>query len=346
MTPVVRHARSEALRRALSFAVLVAGCSSSTERTAPHSVSSVTSAPAPRRCEEEVTALRTYLETLAKEGEVHAETYPVQPDRYASRRLPAIAFADGGLPPKPAPQLAYVTLDRRTIRYAAESVAVDAAGELAALFRRTAESGQVGGFGSDDFYLQSFVLLVGEKEAWREVVVVVEAARATGFTQVHLLVGAKSAVAAPVPSELGRRLEAMATSDRMPYEREQDLRDALAERAGSCQALRELLPVRVDDTTAREASWKSFVSRAPELVAACNCSIAAADLQAFAWYLQGRHWGPTTSTITLDLGSRRPRDGREAVLDPVGAAANAPFATVLPKLKALPAERAVRLITN
>jgi hypothetical protein len=344
--PVVRLARSEGLRHALSFAVLVAGCSSSTERTAPHSASSVASAPAPRRCDEEVTALRTYLETLAKEGEVHPETYPVTPDRYASHRLPAIAFADGGLPPSPAPQLAYVTLDRRTVRYAAEAVAVDTTGELAALFRRAAESGQVAGFGSDDFFLQSFVLLVAAKEAWRDVVAVVEAARATGFTQVHLLVGAKSAVAAPAPTELGRRLEAMATADRMPHEREQDLRDALAERAGSCQALRELLPTRVSDTAARETSWKSFVSRAPELLAACNCSIAAADLQAFAWHLQGRHWGPTTATITLDLGSRRPRDGREPPLDPVGAAASAPFETVIPELKALPADRAVRLITN
>lgn len=285
-----------------------------------------------------MAGLRSYLDTLAREGDVHADTYPASADRYRDRRMPDVALVPGGLPPQPPPYVALVTLDGRTLRFGEDAIPIDAAAEVTALFRRLAGSGQVGGFGTEDFFLQSFNLLAGSQEKWSDVVDAVEAARSTGFTQVHFLVGAESEVRAPGAGSFSRRLEALAmATDRMPYERDQDLRDALAAETKDCPALAALLP-RVRDSGERAEQWKQFVSKAPDVLATCECKIARGNIAAFAWHFAGRHWGPTTSTITIDIGSRR---GQK--LEPLRAPAAASFAEVVPKLKALPEKHAVQL---
>jgi hypothetical protein len=326
-------------------------CSPSNERLVAAASSAVrpaasASAAAGDTCPRDAAKLDAYLGILVRDGKVNAETYPAPGDRYQDRRLPSVELAPGEDPPRSAPYLAYVTLDRRTLRYGEESVSVEQTGKVRELFKRVADSGQVGGFGTESSYLQSFNLLAGARESWRDVAATVESARDVGFTQVHLLVGAKSALSAPPPTAFTERLEKIATAqDRMPWQREHDLRDAFAIEARDCPALVAPLSTPGRGEAITDNAWTDFVEKAPEALGACVCKIAPGTVEAFAWHFMGRHWGPTTSAIELDLGTHRPESGKP-VLEPVRAPAATPFGQMIAQLKAIPPSRAVQLIAT
>lgn len=319
------------------------GTSSSSLASAPSSASS--SAAEGDTCPRDAAKLAAYLGILVKDGKVHAETYPAPGDRYQDRRLPNVELAPSDDPPRPAPALAYATLDGQTLRWGDESLSVDQTDPIRALFRRMGSSGQVGGFGTESSYHQSFILLASAKQPWRDVAATVENAREVGFTQVYLLVGAKSTLSPPPATAFTERLGKIATAqDRMPWQRHVDLRDAFAIETRACPALVTPLSPPGREAMTDEA-WAAFVHDAPDTLYACRCKVAPTTVEAFAWHFMGRHWGPTTSTIELDLGTHRPKKGKP-VLEPVRAPGATPFSEMIARLKAIPPKQAVQLVAD
>ncbi len=331
-------------------AVFVTACSPSSEgKLAGPSIAVHAAAPSSAAtndtCPRDAAKLGAYLGILLGDGRVHAETYPAPGDRYQDRRLANVELAPGDAPPTPAPVLAQVTLDGRTLRWADESLSLDQTGAVRGLFRRVAESGQVGGFGTESSYHQSFNLLAGAREKWRDVAGTVEYAREAGFTQVFLLVAAKSPLSAPPSSAFSERLEKIAIAqDRMPWQRQVDLRDAFAAETRACPALVTPLSTPGDESVTDDA-WTAFVDKAPDALRACRCNVAPSTVEAFAWHFMGRHWGQTTSAILLDLGTHRPETGK-LVLEPVRAPGATPFGQMIAQLRAIPPQRAVQLIAD
>ena len=294
---------------------------------APAASASASARPAP--CEARVTELRSFLRTLAAEGEVHAELVRTSEDRSVDRRFPTVAVPKLEQRPAPLPTAAFVELGDGALRFAdVRGRAVDAAAR-ATVLRAAVESGfslrPSNGSGRPRHPL---VLAVAANERWRDVVSVVESARGAGFRQVLFVFEVPTHASAPKDEGVAARIRALASDpSAMPWKRDVAIAGELARANPRCPAIASPFQPEAPGSAEKQAQLEDFLAHVPESVFACGCNADLEAIRAFAWARHGRQWGPPTVTHAIEL-STGPDDPAERLAQP----AETPWSRAVPAI--------------
>jgi hypothetical protein len=262
-------------------------------------------------CDREARGLRDWLGVLLEEGDVGAETIPDPADEhhYLDRPLPRVTLAPTDERPSPPPSVAMITLDHGKIAHddLVEDIQnVEAPGKVVKLATASVLSPTFGGGGAGGSWLNHPILLyVGEREPWSDVVAAVEALRKAGFTTVYFPLAATSRAAPPsLESPVAKRILAIETDAKtMPWRRDVAAASEMRRANSNCPGVAAAFEKQADNSTAMDAQRKDFVAHAADAFLGCSCHGDVSAIRAFAWTRFGRHWGPTSVTYEIELGS-------------------------------------------
>jgi hypothetical protein len=310
------------------IAALLATAACTASKARPHVVE-----PRPRAvetpCRASIDELDAWLRTLEAEQEVRSLLVPKPGDdgRLLDRALPAVSLVRLEAPSAPIPANGALVLSPRKLTFIDESADITNAAALTALLRhdhlQESSPGFGGGGGGRSYFVRPIALFIEENVRWTDVVRVFAALGREGFGPLDLVFAAQTRTSPPPDSESLRRFVAIATSqDEMPWEQKVHAARTLEELHPRCPRLAD--PVRATPDSSAEIAEQStdFVARAATLARECDCgAVDVRAVKAFAWTRFGRHWGPLTTSVSVDNARAEEIAGARGV----GLPANMPW---------------------